>query len=199
MEENKIRQIVRDEMNRGTNKSRFELRSIPRHVHDGIDSLNISEDNVILTQKLISQLILNGSETFTLRNVKNVSRITFHGIAYLSPLPTTKKASISGEIIFGQCAQFVGEGSSISVLPLPIVPTDDTGSGPAFVQASNYVYLDTATLANGGVGSNGFLVYVFAEGSEVAKVTLDSYRGDALQFTATLASDWVLNGTMIIE
>lgn len=198
-DEQQIRRIVREEVNRITNKSRFEMKSIPRHAHDGIDSLKIIEDNIILTQKLIAQLILDSSETFTLRNVYNVGRISFHGIAYQSPLPTTKKASISGEVIFGKCAQFTGSGSSIAISALPIVSSEVNGNTSAFVQSSNYVYLDTGNLINSGVGSSAFLVEVLSEGLLVARLTLNSYKGDDLQFTVMLAENWILNGTIIIE
>ncbi|MBL0320485.1 MAG: hypothetical protein IPP74_14515 [Alphaproteobacteria bacterium] len=200
MDENKIRQIVRDEVNRGTNKSRFELKSIPRHVHDGVDSLNISEDNVLLTKKLTTQLILSESETFTLRNVYNVSRISYHAIAYdSSSSPATKKATISGEIIFGKCSEFTGSGSSISTSGLPIVPNAGSGNTSAFLQSSNSIYINTGNLTHTSVTAAPYLVYAQDNSTIYAVLSLDSYKNDELTFTSYIATSWILNGVLIIE
>ena len=71
----------------------YGVAATPCHQHNGLDSPQISQDNVILTNKLITQLVSDESEEFTLLNVSNVSRISFHGFAFdSSSSPATKKA-----------------------------------------------------------------------------------------------------------
>lgn len=47
MDEQKIRQIIRDELSRRDASSRFSLNSIPNHTHNGVDSLQIKEENIV--------------------------------------------------------------------------------------------------------------------------------------------------------
>lgn len=56
MDENKIRQIVREEINRNHGNSRFSLQSIPKHTHNGVDSVFVVQP----TQTYIG-LILGGT------------------------------------------------------------------------------------------------------------------------------------------
>ena len=47
MDENKIRQIVKDEINRSNNTSRFSIDAVKIHHHDGIDSVKIKQSDII--------------------------------------------------------------------------------------------------------------------------------------------------------
>lgn len=190
-------------MSRDTNKSRFQLNSIPYHVHNGIDSPKINEDNVVLTKKLLGFLILDSSETFTLAGVENVSRISFHGFAANNAdgSPATLRALITGEVVFGKCYQPIGAGETISVSTF--------GNSLPFMQGCNYVYLDSTDATNTRVGvaqtsveleDVGNLAYASGTTPEVlASLSLVSYDGANLRFNSTLASNWKLQGNIIIE
>ena len=47
LDENRIRQIVQDEMRRGDSGGRFGLKNIPNHTHNGVDSLPIKASSII--------------------------------------------------------------------------------------------------------------------------------------------------------
>lgn len=47
MDESKVRQIVQEEMRRNEGSSRFQLKEIPFHKHDGIDSINIKQSDIL--------------------------------------------------------------------------------------------------------------------------------------------------------
>jgi hypothetical protein len=49
MDENKIRQIVQQELQRNNNASRFTINSIPQHTHDGINSPSIFSPTITYT------------------------------------------------------------------------------------------------------------------------------------------------------
>lgn len=195
MNEAQIRKIVQQEINKSNNASRFNLSAISNHVHDGIDSLPISEDNVVLTSKLSTQLLSTRNETFTLRNVSNISRISFHyyGANNADGTPATKRVSGSGEVIFGVCNTFTGNNTDIN-----IIPTSQIGSKP-YLQSSQFVYLDSATAANTRVGVGPALAYANDPSSIVLFLNLDSYAKDALQFTVTVGPNWKLEGVLIFE
>lgn len=173
--------------------TQYGVSKTPLHYHNDVDSPKIPEDNIVLTNKLQTQLTVDDSETFFIRNVKNVSRISFYGFAYdSSSSPAVLKANVNGEIIFGRCNDFTGSGSVITVSTNP--------PGTPFVQTSNYTYLDGGTLANVRVGSAPYMAYVANNsGTEVASLFLDTLENDTLQFTSVVASNWIITGIMTIE
>ena len=173
--------------------TKYGVAATPFHQHNGLDSPQISQDNVILTNKLITQLVSDESEEFTLLNVSNVSRISFHGFAFdSSSSPATKKASITGEIIFGKCNAFSGTGSTIAITTTP--------PGVPFLHTCSFTYLDPATPANSSVGTSPSLALATnLAGTEVASLVLDTYGVNYLKFTLTLAVNWNINGIIIIE
>ena len=204
LNENQIRNIVRSEISRSDSKSRFGVNSIPNHTHDGIDSLPIKEDNIVLTSKLAGLLVEleSGSRHFIVKNAPNVSRISFHGFAASTEYsPSVFKASITGEIVFGVCSSIIGESNYINTIPLPPIATDPTNSGNtrAFVQACTYTYLNTLSVDNSRVGTAPFLAYAESETRVVATLDLKSYTNDTLDFLITLADPWILQGNIIIE
>lgn len=206
MNEQQIKKLVRDEINNERNSSRFRLKGVVQHVHDGLDSAQISEDNVVLTKKIFGFLIEDTTETFSIVGVQNVSRIAFHGIAANNAAGgvATEKALITGEIIFGECNQLIGSGEVINVHTI--------GTGLPYVQVCNYIYIDTASVANTSVGvaqtsigniSNpsfiGALAYAANSSNAVAQLSLLSYDGSILKFSCQLASGWKLQGGVTIQ
>lgn len=177
------------------NDSEYGVKQPPYHVHNGTDAPLISEDNVRLTEKLITQLVAlnpDGSaitETLTLNNVPNVSRISFHGFAANNAVsPATIRASISGEAIFGRCFQFSG------VAPTVTVTTE--GPGIPFVQSCNSILIDQASINNTRVLTSPQLSSVTGS---LAELTLTNYTNNSLVFEYTLGAEWQLNGILIIE
>lgn len=99
-DEQKIRQIVRDEMTRGNNTSRFGIDTIAHHTHDGVSSLKIKQSNIIpggsisgsITFARATTYTINLNSTFTPSNIfctGNISNGTakymFVGSAQLGP------------------------------------------------------------------------------------------------------------------
>lgn len=192
-DEQKIRQIVRDEIRRSDSSSRFALKSIPNHTHNGTDSLAISEDNIILTKKLYTQIVQTTSEVVTLRNVQNIGRVSFHGFAANNAGggTATEKATISGEAIFGECLDFTGNGTNIQVTTSP--------PGDKFIQSCNYIYIDTGTLTDATVGSAPYLAYVEDPNAFKAGIAITGITTDTIEITTSLSSGWKIVGILIFE
>lgn len=66
MDEQKIRQIVRQELAQRDASSRFALNSIPNHTHNGVDSLPIKEDNIIPATSITGTITIDQATTYTL-------------------------------------------------------------------------------------------------------------------------------------
>lgn len=177
------------------NDSEYGVKQPPYHVHNGTDAPLISEDHVRLTEKLTTQLVaLNTggdsiTETLTLTNVPNVSRISFHGFAANNAVGSaTIRATISGEVIFGRCYVFTGTA--------PTVTVTTEGPGTPFVQSCNSILVDQASINNTRVVTSPKISSV---SGGVAELVLTNYTNNSLVFEYTLGSEWQLNGILIIE
>lgn len=181
---------------RGT---QYGVPKTPYHTHNGIDSALINENNILLGDKLNTQLFASNptgdpdSETLVLRNVPNVSRISFHGFAANNASgPASQRAVITGEIIFGRCYTFTGTGPNIFV-------TTNTPGEP-FRQACDFMFTDTADIENTRVGTAPVLAFALnSSASPVATMTLLSYTNNALTFQVDLGPQFTLQGNIIIE
>ncbi len=104
MDEKKIRQIVQQELQRSNSAGRFNVNNVPFHTHDGVNSAQIKEENVIPSTSIMGdirfsradeyQILLNSS--FTPSNILaygvitgnfggNGNRVFFIGSATNSP------------------------------------------------------------------------------------------------------------------
>jgi hypothetical protein len=66
MDENKIRRIVQQEIARSNSGSRFKINSIPNHSHNGVDSLQIKEENVIPSTSITGFVSFAQATTYTI-------------------------------------------------------------------------------------------------------------------------------------
>lgn len=67
MDEQKIRRIIRDEIQRNQNSSRFNgVTSVVDHVHNGVDSPSINEGNVVKTPILLGSIEFSSDTIYTL-------------------------------------------------------------------------------------------------------------------------------------
>lgn len=66
MNEEQIRRIVREELRRGSSENRFKLNPIQRHLHNGIDSPQISQNNVIPSVSVSGAITFSSATTYTL-------------------------------------------------------------------------------------------------------------------------------------
>lgn len=79
MDEERIRQIVRDENDKMDNQSTYNTLSIPRHIHNGSDSPYVSFTNIINRQQAV-WWTLAGTSAATAGN---------YGVFFTAPYPCT--------------------------------------------------------------------------------------------------------------
>lgn len=79
--EQKIREIVRDEYRKQSSASRFGIGTVQRHIHNGIDSPQISQDNVLPSVSVSGAITFSSETTYTLNlnSAFTPSRIIAYG------------------------------------------------------------------------------------------------------------------------
>ena len=78
--EGTVRRIVREEMDRKSNQSRFQLNSIPQHTHNGVDSPLLKEENIIPSVSVSGSVTMTSIGIYTLN--LNASFTPKHIMAY---------------------------------------------------------------------------------------------------------------------
>lgn len=100
----RIRQIVREELQRSNNSSRFQLNTIPNHIHNGKDSPQIKAENIIPSTSItgfvsfaqVTTYTINLNASFTPKMITtygivtgtylgNQTRVMTFGTALLTP------------------------------------------------------------------------------------------------------------------
>ncbi len=136
MDEQKIRQIVQQELQRSNNASRFAVNSIPQHTHDGINSPKIKAKNIIpsvsvsgrVTFAQIAEYKLQLNSSFT------PSHIQLYGLAYKTAGNITFIASSPETVTVGTIYEIetsagVSTGLRVTILTAGINVTSITTSG----------------------------------------------------------------------
>lgn len=210
MNEQQIRQLIRQEMRNGQNSSRFGLNSVPFHTHDGVNSPKVKEDNVIpsvsvigsirmATQGAIYTLGLNSN--FTPQNIQTYGAIrgTYNG--------STVRAITVGSAQLTPTFYFQ-PGTNRSVVtgnkeyPFATLQPDGTVR-PVPAQSSAYLLSSRGSLSDTyALTSENHLVSVsgFPTDNDIyARATVIGYTKEAIQvYVPYLETGWDINLTYII-
>lgn len=195
IEDLKMEKMIEKKIQDFMSRKQFGFSKIQKHEHNGTDTIRVKEKDLLLNAKYNSFLICDTSETFTIINLPNISRVFFNGFAANNAdgSPATKRAIINGHAEFGSCYGFFGTGSSISF--------DDSKIGVQLIQGSNSLYIDTSDLTKQRVGStNQYFCYVPDDtGTIVVQVEITNPTASSFTMVVTLASNWKLQGSLIIS
>lgn len=177
---NQIREMVRSDAEKAaqdtynTLGTRYGVATVPAHTHTNLDANRVNYKDVVQGTKLITGISAydaSGSETVILGGIYNPTRISFAGFAANNAdgTPATKRAVINGEINFGECYEATNLSSPINL--------NTVGAPKPFMQSSNYMFTDTASLSNTRVGAT--------EGAGTGTTAYFIYANDSA--TATFA------------
>lgn len=196
MDEQKLKNLIDQQIDSYMKAKQFSVSKIPNHTHNGTDSVQISESNILPSPTFGAFLVENVSETFFLTNLpETLTQLTFNGIAANNAadlsLPGTKKALCTGQAIFRNCFGFVGAGSEIPV---------GVGQSLSLIQTTSSMYIDEATLANTGVAVSGLhILYVIDEtDTVVASLSVSSFNRGRLTIESHVESGWAIQGTLLL-
>lgn len=199
MDEEKVKEIVRQMLAEKSTADSFAAYEVPNHIHNGLDSSRVSQADIVTGLKYSTLLTEDESETFYLRGVFNATRLVFQGFAANNAdgSPASHRALLNGEVNFGSGFQFSGTGSTITI--------DGTGQSVPFVQSSNGVYLDgTAgspsdpTRTRVSASTDNFAYAEDNTSAVFASLQLLSYDGETLAIQAVVLSNVKIQGALTI-
>jgi hypothetical protein len=188
MNEEQIRQIVREEMVRNY---RSGAPLIPPHTHNGNDNLRIPQSNIVSSVKGNAFIESIVSETFTLSVTASPTSVIFVGYAAnnASGGSANKRAIINGNAQLGASYLFTGSGSTFS-----------PGARQSLVQVSNAMYVDSGSLGNNRVTTSDAAIALVQDssGTTIVSVTIVSFDSKSVTFQTTLASGWEITGNYLV-
>lgn len=210
MDDQKIRQIVQEELRRSSNGGRFGLNTIPFHTHNGTDSQKIKAENIIPSCSIVGSVTfstvnqtynLQLNSSFTPRTIichsivynssGEIYRGTYFGMAQLTPSFYFQPADSEYTVVTGNL-QF----------PFPTEQTDGSKVDvPA--QSSSGLLCSRSTLSNTFANQSEdhiLSAYVGLADSDIrARLTVVGFSKNSIQiFVPYLTSSWSVDACFIV-
>lgn len=210
--EQRIRQIVQEELQRSNNSSRFQLNTIPNHIHNGKDSPKIKAEDIIPSASVLGtiEMATEGRVyTLNLNSSFTPKLITAHGIITGTYAGSAVRAITVGTAHLTPSFYFQDNDSDASVItgdiqyPFPTnMPNGTTPTVPA--QSSSYLLVSRGTVANTfALTSEDHIVSIsgFPSASDIyARATVIGYSKDAIKiYVPYLDSGWTIFLTVIVS
>lgn len=201
MDEAKIRQIVQQEIAKQNNKSRFGIQSIPNHKHDGVDSLQIKQDNIIPSVSVSGRITFAQETDYTvnLNSSFTPSFVNLYGIAYDTGASGVR-CMIQGTANLGP-SFYLQPNTGTSVITGDVqYPFVDPNLGVTVpLQSSSYIWVDNGSTTFHGQPGEGHIVDVQWSGTIYARATITDFSKSAVVFNvSTLASGWEIYANLVI-
>ena len=198
MDESKIKQTIKEEIQNYMDRKQFDISSIPFHTHNGLDTSRINENDLLPADNFTASIVMGtaGSEVFTISKVPNFSLLTFYGVATNGAFgggPYNEKASIVGEARVGKLYDInTATGSDLY--------SDGVLNANNYYQICTSNYTDITLLSKQLVTASklGF-VYVHDGTNQVALASITSISNDSIEITVTVSSSWYIQGFFFLS
>lgn len=204
MDEKKIRQIVREELTRANNYSRFNLNTIPFHTHDGVNSPQVSENSLSTNPAIFGRVNFSTSNVdyvFQLNLPYTPKQVILNGTFVNSVTSPTVRYSVWGVAYLGTAYYLQPVDNRTSTVggikyPAPTTLQDGTNfSIPA--QSSTFFGFVNGTNAATAGDSQFHIANIF--GSALLRVTVTDFSKDRIVFRVTsLTNGYTLLGNYTI-
>lgn len=187
----KIKEIAEQVYAQKTLKSKYSVTQVPFHTHNGTDSVRISEKDIVHNIRNGTRLVVDENETFSIRNIPNVSMIQLQGFGANNAdgSPATERAIINGVAVFGRVYTFSGQGSTIDAT--------STVVGLPFFQSSNSLYTMQGMSPAFQVAVAPALAFATSAAETKVQITINSYNNGEINITVELADNWKFQGDLI--
>lgn len=203
MDENKIRQIVREEMQRGSNASRFNLSNISNHKHNGVDSLRINADDLVPSTSVSGSITFAQERLYTLR--LNSSFTPTHIMCYGNVVGGSQRYITFGTAQLTPSFYFQPDTDTSVTVGGPQYPFVDPNH-PEYgtqipMQSSIYFGAESAGGALHTLAGNFHIVDIqFPVGTPHARATVIGYSRDAILVQVDdLDGGWEINATFVVS
>lgn len=186
MNEQQIKALIQQEIHKNQQIGKFGMYAVSRHVHNGIDSPSINQDNIIPGNSTAGNISFDQVTTYNIGTNFNPSNVLLHGNVTGS---SVQKFFTIGNAKFGP-SSYLQPVSTTSVAP--------GGTSGNIVQCSSYFGTD-----NGNVhllASEEHVVDIFYSGTLFARATITGYSNKGIILVVdTLASGWEINLSWLIS
>lgn len=197
MDEQKIRRIIREEIARDHNSSRYRVNAIPNHQHDGVDSLKIKADNIVPSVSVSGRIEFAQTARYTinLNSSFTPSSILAYGNVFDSATsPTVRCLSIGSANLTPSF--YLQPDTATTVVtgniqyPFPTELFDGTFAEVP-LQSSTYLATGTGSPNFRASSSEGHIVSIEYGGTIHARVTVIGYSKNAIILDVPyLTSGW---------
>lgn len=205
MDESKIRQIVRDEMLRGSNTSRFGIDAIPHHTHDGISSLKIKQSDIIPSVSVSGRITFAQETDYTINLNSNFtpSSVTLYGIAYDATGGSGVRCMIIGTANLGPSFYLQPGDTTTTVttgnIQYPFLDPNINNGTVVPLQSSTFLWVDNGSTTFHGQPGEGNIVNVEWGGSIYARASITSFSKTSIIFhVETLVAGWEIYTNIVI-
>lgn len=194
MNEEQIRKLVRDEIQKKSLGGRFGIEPISRHVHNGQDSPNIAARDVTLSSRALGNITMAQASTYyNLQLTTNFdpAMVLFYGGAIHN---SNIRSTVQGSALLNGALYFQ-PSTTTSVIT--------GGLGGLIVQSSTSFTIDStgATPVCHFVPSEEHIINVATPTATdiVARATVTDYSTNGITvYVSTLAAGWSIIGSWVI-
>jgi len=171
----------------------FNYSKIQSHEHNGVDTVKVSEKDLIPRETFAGFLTVDGSGILYIKNISNPRTIEFYGIAEDNYGGTpSQHIIITGKVIIGKATQLII--SNINEL----IPDSSTTS--QYLQMSNSMYVDESDIANTTtVASSGSFIWGEDTVGNVVSATVTSVTPQYIAIYFSISPTWYIQGTITIN
>lgn len=205
MNETQIRALVRQEIRNSVSTGRFSQNAIQRHIHNGIDSPQLTADNIIPGVSVAGTISMQQEAVYTLNlnGLFTPTSIVVSGVVVDDPDTPTIRAFFYGNAQLGPSFYFqpltntsVQTGTLQFPRGTPEFPNENVP-----VQHSVYTSTKSDAVAGGifhALADEGHIVDVEYSGIH-ARATVTNFSRTAVEITVSdLDSGWAIIGNWVI-
>lgn len=202
MDETRIRRIMQEEIRKSATSNQFGLQKIPFHTHNGVDSPQVKEENLVQSVSVSGNISFESSDEYTI---------------YLNSSFTPSSILVYGNVVGSGAELYMTLGSANLVPSFYLQPattrTVVTGSveypfvdpnldpkSTVPLQSSVYIGAESTTTGGGmhSLSSEGHVVNVFYGGDIKARATITEFGKSAIKIQTTIDAGWSINANFVI-
>ncbi len=193
MNEQQIRQIVQQEMRKYNSTARFSQNPLQRHLHNGLDSPQINNDNVIKNIPVSGSITMSQETTYTIglaNTPSTATQVFFNGIVVHN--------GGGGIDIRAHCIGTANFAPSFYLQPGTSTTVNAGGTQQEIIQSSSMLLIDQTGPTFRALVDEGHIVDVEYSGVK-ARATVVSYSKNSIVVDVeTLASGYSIVGNWVI-
>ena len=203
MNENQIKTLIRQEMDKRSKSSRFGYQESNNHNHDGGNSPKIADNNIDRNPSVMGNVTFSSvaDYTFQLDLPFTPRQVTLNGNLFNSLTSPTRRFSVWGQAVLGPARYLQPvDNRTVAVggIPYP-APTKLQDGSEANVPAQSSTFFGFVNGANAATAGDSQFHIVNVFGSATMRMTVVDFSKDKIVFRVTsLSSGYSLVANFLI-